>query len=160
MLIDKLLELDPGKRAVASVRFSHAHDVLADHFPGMPIVPGVLLTEAMGQTGGWLLASAFGFSRWPLLVMIERAKFRHFVAPDEELRLTADLRSARADTFEIDAEAHGSGRVVASARLAFHAFEFSLSDPNRDLFEAWARRVFRDIGGPLLLPNGAAPRGF
>ena len=140
---------------MASASFSRLEDVLADHFPGRPIVPGVLVTEAMGQTGGWLLACTLGFSRWPLLVMIERAKFRRLVAPNEELRLTAELRSTRPDDFEIDAEARRNGHLVASARFAFHAFEFSLSGPERDRFQAWAERVFRDIGGPQLLPDRA-----
>ena len=83
VLIDRILELEPGRRAVATVRFDAAHDVFADHFPGMPIVPGVLVTEAMGQTGGWLLAATHGFESWPLLVMISNAKFRRLVRPDE-----------------------------------------------------------------------------
>lgn len=142
---------------MASVRFSRMPDVIADHFPGMPIVPGVLLTEAMGQTGGWLLAATLGFSRWPLMVLIDRAKFRRLVTPDEEIRLTAELRSLSGDNFAIEAKAESGQQVVASATLGFRAFEFSLADPDRLRFDAWARQVFLDIGGVQLLSKSAVP---
>jgi 3-hydroxyacyl-[acyl-carrier-protein] dehydratase len=151
VLIDKLLELAPGKHATASMAFPHTHDVFADHFPGKPVVPGVLLTEAMGQTAGWLIAATIGFDRWPLLVMIEQAKFRRLVAPDEDLRITAHLRSARDDTFAVDAGTTSGGDRVATARLIFHAFTFSLADAERDRFAQWAKHTFDHLGGPSAL---------
>jgi 3-hydroxyacyl-[acyl-carrier-protein] dehydratase len=151
VLIDRLLELEPGRRAVATMCFADAHDVFADHFPGMPIVPGVLLTEAMGQTGGWLLAATLGFESWPLLVMISSAKFRRLVRPDETLHLTASIRSGGSETFEIDAEARSGGHRVADARLVFRTFTFTLDDANRDQFRTWAKETFDRLGGAALI---------
>jgi 3-hydroxyacyl-[acyl-carrier-protein] dehydratase len=145
VLIDRLVELEPGRRAVATMTFDAAADVFADHFPGMPIVPGVLLTEAMGQTGGWLLASTLGFDSWPLLVMIANAKFRRLVRPGDELRLTATVRSRSGDTFEVDTEATVGGERAADARLVFRAFRFSLGEAERAEFRAWAEATFRRL---------------
>src|SRR4029079_8602889 len=115
VLIDRLLELTPGKEAIASVRFPRSLEIFHDHFPGRPIVPGVLLTEAMGQTGGWLIAATLQFARWPLRIMIEHAKYRRRVEPDEEMLTTAEIRSTRLDTFSVETQATSGGERVASA---------------------------------------------
>jgi len=159
VLIDRLLELEPGKRAVARVTFPPTLDVLADHFPGHPLIPGVLITEAMAQTAGWLLAATLGFDRWPLLCMIHNAKFRRPVEPGEELHLTADVRSMHADDYAVDIEVRSGETVVAGARLMFHAFDFALASEDQAQFQAWSQQVFRDLGGPELLAQaGGAPR--
>src|SRR5206468_7311420 len=116
VLIDRLLELEPWKRAVATRTFSAEEEIFEDHFPGFPVVPGVLLTEAMGQTGGWLLSATLGFARWPLLTLVERATFRRFVRPGEELRLEAAVKTRREEDFEVRAEARVNGERVADAR--------------------------------------------
>lgn len=151
VLIDQLIELEPGTRAVARVTFPPHHEIFEDHFPGLPIVPGVLVVEAMGQAGGWLIAATLGFSRWPLLTMIDGAKFRRLVNPGDELRLEVALRSARERDFEVSAQAKVGSERVAGARLYFHAFEFSPSRPQEGNFEAWVHSTFRAIGGEDLL---------
>ena len=85
VLVDRLVELEPGKRAVARKTFHPDDEVFADHFPGFPVVPGVLITEAMGQTAGWLLIATLGFARFPLLTLIDSAKFRRLVVPGDEI---------------------------------------------------------------------------
>ncbi len=156
VLIDELLELEPGRRAVARKTFAPGDPVFADHFPGVAVVPGVLITEAMGQTGGWLLAATLQFSRWPLLAMIDRAKFRRLAMPGDEIRLEAELRSSRGDDFEMATQAFVSGERVAEARLVFHAVTFSLGDAEARRFEEWARTLFRDIGGEALMSGPRA----
>jgi 3-hydroxyacyl-[acyl-carrier-protein] dehydratase len=158
VLIDRLIELTPGKQAVASVRFSRSLEIVADHFPGRPIVPGVLLTEAMGQTGGWLIAATLEFAHWPLLIMIEHAKFRRPVEPDEEVRTIAEIRSTRLDTFSVDAQATSAGERVASAHLVFQASTLAIGADARHDFKDWARRTFASLGGFDLLPTVAKRR--
>lgn len=151
VLIDRLVELEPGKRAVAKRVFSEEEEIFQDHFPGFPVVPGVLLTEAMGQTGGWLLSATLGFTRWPLLTLVERASFRRFVRPGEELTLTASVKTRRDDDFEVRAEAHVGESRAADARLLFHAFSPELDEEAARRFDAWARGTFRRLGGEALL---------
>ena len=158
MLIDRLIELTPGKKAVASTRFASSLEIFADHFPGRPIVPGVLLTEAMGQTGGWLIAATLQFARWPLLIMIEHAKFRRPVEPDEEVLTIAEIRSTRLDTFSVETQATSGGERVASAQLVFQASTLAIAADARQQFKDWAKQTFAALGGPDLLPTVAGRR--
>lgn len=148
VLVDRFVEL-AGGRAVALKTFSPDEDFLADHFPGFPVIPGALLAEAMGQTGGWLIAWGEGFRRWPLLTMIDGVKLRRFVRPGEEIRLSAELRSSTGDAYEVRGEAEVGGRRVAEGRFLFRAFASDLAtDPAR--FAAWTRatadRLLAGIG--------------
>lgn len=153
VLIERLVEITPGTRARAVACFSPDDDLFADHFPGRPIVPGVLLAEAMGQTGGWLIAATLGFTRWPLLTMIDQAKFRRLVRPGEAIQLTATLRSSRRERdFEVTGAAEVDGQRVASARFLFRAFTFEMAAGEGDAFERWARDTFTRLGGDILIP--------
>ena len=120
VLVDRLVELEPGKRAVGRKTFHPDDEVFADHFPGYPIVPGVLITEAMGQTAGWLLVATLGFARFPLLTLIDSAKFRRHAFPGDELEMTATVRSIRADDYQVAVHASARGERIADARLWFH----------------------------------------
>lgn len=154
VLIDRFVAIEPGKRAVALKRFGRDEDVLADHFPGLPIVPGTLLTEAMGQTAGWLLAATLGFSRWPLLTMVERAKFRRLVEPEQEITLEAELEPLRGDDYVARTSARVNGERVAEARLVFHGFNPELGE-RREAFDRWCRETFASLGGEGLVAEAA-----
>lgn len=158
VLIDRIVALEPGVRAVAVKTFPAEENLFEDHFPGFPVVPGTLLTEAMGQTGGWLLAATHGFSRWPLLNMIASAKFRRFVRPGEEIVLEAVVASAREESFEVRAQAAVAGSRVADARLFFHGFSPATLPGEPASFEAWARETFQQLGGESLLAGGNGGR--
>jgi 3-hydroxyacyl-[acyl-carrier-protein] dehydratase len=158
VLIDKLLALEPGQQAVGQMSFSERDGFFTDHFPGFPVVPGVLVTEALGQTGGWLVVATLAFERWPLLTMIEHAKFRRLVLPGDELELRATIRSAHRDDFEVDGEARVRGQRVAGARLRYHAFDFSLSEPDASRFAAWSQATFQQLGGEGLIGRPARVR--
>ena len=99
VLVDQFLSVEPGRGVTARKTFRPEDPVFADHFPGFPIVPGVLLTESMGQAAGWAIATKVGPDRFPLLMMVERAKFRRLVRPGDEIRLEADLEETREDVW-------------------------------------------------------------
>ena len=166
VLLKEIHEIIPGETIVATQVFSPDDDYLADHFPGFPVIPGTLITEALSQAGGWLIAATLGFARWPLLNMVDKAKFRRFLRPGEELRITARLEALRTGARGSQARIAAEGRVgdlrVAEARLLFHAF-----DPP-DLLEgdagkgadliAFTREVFRQLGGDKLTHLEVPPR--
>ncbi len=76
------------------------------HFPGYPIMPGVLMIETMAQTGGWLVLAAIGCAKMPFLMQVEKAKMRAFVAPGQALEVEATLLH------------DGSGYAVVKASIA------------------------------------------
>ena len=143
VLIDRFLEIVPGVSAVASKTFAPDDEIFGDHFPGFSLVPGVLLAEAMGQTGGWLVAHSRGFREWPLLEMIEHLKLRRFVRPREEIRLEARIEAAHDHDVRIRAEAPVGGHRAAEGRFAFRLFPPGTigSGADAELFEAWTRSV-------------------
>lgn len=141
LLVDALVELEAGRRAVGTKTFSPDEELFADHFPGFAIVPGTLLTEAMAQLGGWLILYSEDFRRLPLLTLVEHAKFRRLVRPGQALRLESELVRSAEETHVCQARVFAGGsRPAAEARLAYRAL------PRRtgaeDPLALWARETF------------------
>jgi 3-hydroxyacyl-[acyl-carrier-protein] dehydratase len=149
LLIDEILELDPGRRAVARKTFPEDEELFDDHFPGYPVVPGVLLTEAMGQTAGWVIAHASAFRLLPLLSMVQQAKFRRPVRPGEELRLEAEVEAGGARRWRARTRALVGGRRVAEARLAYHALETTAAEElaGEEALRDWVEAIFTRLSG-------------
>jgi 3-hydroxyacyl-[acyl-carrier-protein] dehydratase len=105
-LIDRIVELDiGGKTITVEAQVPEKSTIFEGHFPGYPIMPGVLLTEAMAQSSGWLLLALLKFERMPFLAMIKEAKMRGFVSPGQLLTIDAKV------------EHEGSGFAVTSAKV-------------------------------------------
>lgn len=154
-LIDRLIELVPQQHAVSRKVFVADEEFFRDHFPGFPIVPGALLTEAMSQTAGWLIAASLDFSGWPLLSMVHAAKFRRFVSPGEELRIEATIDSMQTSICTAKASVTSADTRVAEASLSFQIFPPSIAGEGHHRFEEWTREMFAAIGG-LDLRKGAS----
>jgi len=104
-LIDRVVDLNLGERTiVVEAQIPQAHTIFEGHFPGFPIMPGVLLTEAMAQSSGWLILGVLKFERMPFLAIVKEAKMRGFVSPGQLLTIEAKL------------EHEGSGYAVAKAK--------------------------------------------
>ena len=105
-LIDRIVDLNVGDRTITvEAQVPQKHTIFEGHFPGYPIMPGALLTEAMAQSSGWLLLGITRFERMPFLAMIKESKMRGFVNPGDVL------------TIEAKVEHEGSGFAVTSAKV-------------------------------------------
>ena len=96
LFVDEVLELEPGVRIVARTMFEQDAWVLGGHFPGRPIVPGVIMVEAVAQASAIaVLVMPEHRGRQPLFAGIDRVRFKRIVGPGEELTLSCDILGGR-----------------------------------------------------------------
>ena len=119
ILVDRILELEPGKSIVAEKYISEDEDFFRDHFPGFPVVPGVLLTEMMAQAAGKCLDAERLPRGKAMLAQIRSASFRDWVGPDSTIQIKANVKTNRAAFATADCEVEVNDRKVASAELFF-----------------------------------------
>ncbi len=147
-LIDRIVELDLDARTIrAQSEGPQASTIFEGHFPGFPLMPGVLLAEAMAQTCGWLVIAANGFERMPFLAAINQAKFRTFVTPRQILDLSGRLVHEGSGYARAEASVAIEGRTVSDAELTFRVMPFP--DPK---FRTEMAAVARRIGLPGEVP--------
>src|SRR5204863_9345517 len=91
-LIDRIVDLDLAQQTIrAEARVPATSTIFEGHFPGYPLMPGVLLIEAMAQTSGWLVIAVINFTRMPFFAALKEAKLRSFITPGQNLSLSATL---------------------------------------------------------------------
>src|SRR5215813_5029156 len=91
-LIDRIVELDLDARTIkAHAEVPQTSTIFEGHFPGHPLMPGVLLIESMAQASGWLIIGMTRFERMPFLAAVREAKLRTFVSPGQTLMITASI---------------------------------------------------------------------
>ena len=119
-LIDRIVELEPCVRITAVKTLTMTEEYLADHFPHFPVMPGVLMLEALTQAGAWLVRVSEDFAH--SIVVLKQAnnvKYAQFVEPGQTLSVTAEI--LKFDEGEVKLKAYGtvSGRIILTARLAW-----------------------------------------
>jgi 3-hydroxyacyl-[acyl-carrier-protein] dehydratase len=136
IMIDRVLEIVPGKTIRAVKVLLSGEELFGDHFPGFPVVPGVLLAEMMAQAAGRCLYAATPERGLPVLAQIKTASFREWVRPDEQVLLFAEIKSAQPRFATALCHAQVRDRKVASAELLFSYLPLSqipAGDPLRIL---------------------------
>lgn len=119
LLVDEILELVPGQSIKACKGIAHDEDYFRDHFPGFPVVPGVLLTEMMAQAAGKCLLAENATRGRPMLGQIKSASFRGWVLPGQSVLLTAEIKVSRPQFATATCRAEVDGKEVGSAELLF-----------------------------------------
>lgn len=120
LLVDRIEGIDPGKSIVGIKAVSVNEDFFNGHFPGRPIMPGVLIVEALAQTAGVLAVHSLGLEGSGKLVYfmaIEEAKFRSLVEPGCLLRLEVDVVQMRSKVCRFAGRALVDGKLAAEARF-------------------------------------------
>ncbi len=121
LLIDRILEFEAGKRIVGLKNVTMNEPFFQGHFPGHPIMPGVLLLEAMAQTGGVLAMKSIPAEDVKKKVLyfmsIDKAKFRKPVIPGDQLRFEIDVIRQRSNVMSLKAQALVDGAVVAESEM-------------------------------------------
>jgi 3-hydroxyacyl-[acyl-carrier-protein] dehydratase len=120
LLLDEVVELEPGVRVVARKMVRDDEWYLAGHFPGRPIMPGVLIVEAMAQTGAVaVLADEMNRGKLALFAGIDDVRFKRIVGPGDELELTCELERVRGPVGRGKATATVDGELAARGTLTF-----------------------------------------
>jgi 3-hydroxyacyl-[acyl-carrier-protein] dehydratase len=149
-LVDQIDSLDRDRFAAGRVVFPPDRPFFDDHFPGFPVVPGVLLMESLAQVAGKLIGYSVRLNRgdwpFPILSMMQGVKFRKFVRPGEEVRLEVRLMALRDESAVVDARAWVNARTVAQAEQTFVFNAVPLeSQAESDRLEALERAELRRL---------------
>ena len=148
VLIDRVLDLKPGQSLVAVKNLSLGEEYLADHFPGFPVMPGVLMLEALTQAGAWLIRETEDYAHSIILLKSAKTiKYGSFVEPGRQLQLTVEMtahgerESSLKGVGMIDGQEMVKGRIVLSRYNlrdrdpALHATDASIVAGLRDLYQ-------------------------
>jgi 3-hydroxyacyl-[acyl-carrier-protein] dehydratase len=153
-LIDRIVELEPCVRISAVKTLTMTEEYLADHFPRFPVMPGVLMLEALTQAGAWLVRVSEDFTH--SIVVLKQAnnvKYAQFVEPGQTLAVTAEV--LKFDDGEVKLKAYGTvgGRIIVTARLAPACYNLADSDPQHEPTDAATRQDLRNQLALLYQPQ-------
>lgn len=117
LLIDRIIELEPKARAVGIKNVTFNEPFFQGHFPDYPIMPGVLIVEAMAQVAGVLASRSGAQGNMVYFMSIEKAKFRKPVLPGDQLRLIVTVIQQRGNVWKFSAEAYVGENLVSEAEF-------------------------------------------
>lgn len=120
LLVDRILELVPGIRAIGRKCVTYNEPFFTGHYPGSPVMPGVLIIEALAQVGSVVMLSVEeNKGKSPFFGGIDKAKFRNMVTPGDVLTLEVELKKQKGPIGVATAKAYDEEKVFAEAELTF-----------------------------------------
>ena len=143
-LLDRIVSLEPGKQIKAVKELRAEEDYLRDHFPLFPVMPGVLMLEALFQASMWLVRESQDFRRTAVLLKEAKSvKYSDFVAPGQQLEVEAQILKQNDDTTSLKARGLVSGEVAVSGRLILEHFDYAEQYPHQALLDHYCRNEMR-----------------
>ena len=155
-LVDRILELQPPGRIVAVKSLSLAEEYLADHFPAYPVLPGVMMLEALVQSAGWLVRATNDFQKSMILLReAQNVRYGNFVRPGGQLVMEVEAIEIGPDASRFKAVGQCDGQQAVQAKLTLEHLNVADEDPGRadvdESLQAFWRERFRLVGGPQAL---------
>ena len=156
ILIDRIDRLVPGQRAEGYKLISPDEDYFRDHFPGYPLVPGVLVLESLAQLGGRLVEASVressGRRVLPMLAKFEHAKLMRQVLPGDRLDLSVEIVAIGDDAARATGTARVGGKRAATAEIMYAMLDLSnaagqLDETQTKALYDWSDRVWRELKG-------------
>jgi 3-hydroxyacyl-[acyl-carrier-protein] dehydratase len=142
-LIDRIVDLNLGERTISIEAIVPTESTIFEgHFPGYPLMPGVLLIEAMAQTSGWLVVAMNRFERMAFLVQVKDAKFRTFVTPGQNMLVSAHVIHEGSGYALTEASITIGGKAVCDASLTLRVLDFPNEEVSKRMRETAARVGF------------------
>jgi 3-hydroxyacyl-[acyl-carrier-protein] dehydratase len=124
-LIDRITHLNLSDLTIrADAVVPTASTIFEGHFPGRPLMPGVLLIESMAQASGWLIIARERFQRMPFLAALKEVKLRSFVTPGQAMDVSAKLTHEGSGFAMTDAQIRVEGKLVCNASITFRVVPF------------------------------------
>jgi len=130
VLIDRIVEIEPDVKITAVKTLTMAEEYLADHFPNFPVMPGVLMIEAMTQAGAWLVRASENF-RHSIVILKEAAnvKYGQFFEPGQTMTLHAEIIRRSNEETKLKASGTVDGRLIVGARLTLKQYNLGDTAP-------------------------------
>jgi 3-hydroxyacyl-[acyl-carrier-protein] dehydratase len=150
-LIDRIIDLNLNDLTIrVEANVPTESTIFEGHFPGRPLMPGVLLIESMAQASGWLIIARTKFDKMPFLAAVKEAKLRTFVRPGASLELSAAIEHEGSGYAIARAAVAQDGKTVCDAEITFRVMPF----PSPDF-----RKVMEDTATRIGFPMGALADG-
>jgi 3-hydroxyacyl-[acyl-carrier-protein] dehydratase len=129
ILIDKIVEIEPGKRIKAIKSVSLAEEYLADHFPTFPVLPGVLLLEGLIESASWLVRATENFTHsMILLAEAKNVKYKSFLAPGAQIEYTVEAKTIEENMSSFAGVGVSNGEQIVEARFGLRHFNLAEQD--------------------------------
>ena len=146
-MIDRIAALDVGERSVRSVCIVPKQSTIFEgHFPGYPLMPGVLQIECMAQTCGWLVTAINRFTAMPFLIGVREAKFRSPVLPGDELEVEGKVVHEGSGFTVGECKGRRQGKTICEAQITYRVMPFPNPEFRKAMIE-WAERIDVPVKG-------------
>jgi 3-hydroxyacyl-[acyl-carrier-protein] dehydratase len=153
-LVDEIRQLEPGRKIQAVKNLTLGEEYLADHFPGFPVMPGVLMLQTLVEAGAWLLRLTEDY-RYSMIVLREakNVKYGHFMEPGRQMIVTAEMTDRNGKLASFKAKGEIEANLTISARVTLETYNLRDQDPALESTDqkliAHFRELYRLLGRNL-----------
>ena len=142
-LIDRIIEVQPGRSLRAVKNLTLGEEYLADHFPTFPVMPGVLMLQALVEAGAWLLRLSEDYAHSVIVLReVRNIKYGSFMEPGKQMAVTVELAERTAGTAVFKGKGEADGQTCVSARIVLATYNLAENDPSR---KADDQRIVQDL---------------